>query len=241
MPRYQLAAEGDDFGQPKRPLAMVRTIRDKAKRDGKGYRWVRPDHHETRLYHGATVFSLGAARQMRAMDAGQIAHFQTRIGSHDPVRHYKVRKIHTPHPDTLGERAYAAAMTELGTVYRFGAANGPEDFGPDSFDCSGLTQWAYQQAGGPTLPHSADMQRTDYRVRRFYDVHHARRGDLVFMNFPNGRGIYPPHASHVGLFSAQASTKTPATMLDTRNPDGEPVAIRTIELGNVVAFGRVQG
>jgi cell wall-associated NlpC family hydrolase len=120
-------------------------------------------------------------------------------------------------------------------------ANGPEDPGLDAFDCSGLTQWAYQEAGGPTLPHLAEGQRVSSLVNFFSDISHAQRGDLVFMNFPNGRGIYPPHASHVGLFSSHATSKTPATMLDTRNPNGEPVAIRTIELGNVLGFGRVNG
>jgi peptidoglycan DL-endopeptidase CwlO len=37
--------------------------------------------------------------------------------------------------------AIAAAQTQLGKPYMYGAA------GPDSWDCSGLTQWAFAQAG----------------------------------------------------------------------------------------------
>lgn len=42
---------------------------------------------------------------------------------------------------TLGERAVAAARTKLGSGYRTGGT------GPDAFDCSGLVQWSYGQAG----------------------------------------------------------------------------------------------
>ena len=42
---------------------------------------------------------------------------------------------------SLGERAVAAARTKLGSGYRTGGT------GPDAFDCSGLVQWAYGQAG----------------------------------------------------------------------------------------------
>ncbi|MDJ0108516.1 C40 family peptidase [Rhodococcus erythropolis] len=40
-----------------------------------------------------------------------------------------------------GGRALAAAESKIGAPYVWGAT------GPDSFDCSGLVQWAYAQAG----------------------------------------------------------------------------------------------
>ena len=43
------------------------------------------------------------------------------------------------------------AMAQVGKSYVYGAA------GPDSFDCSGLTMMAWQQAG-VSLPHSAASQ-----------------------------------------------------------------------------------
>jgi cell wall-associated NlpC family hydrolase len=44
-----------------------------------------------------------------------------------------------------------AAYSVIGAPYVFGAA------GPDAFDCSGLTSWAWAQAG-VSLPHSALAQ-----------------------------------------------------------------------------------
>ncbi|BDT86227.1 C40 family peptidase [Nocardia cyriacigeorgica] len=42
---------------------------------------------------------------------------------------------------TLGEAALDAAMSKIGSPYVYGAA------GPNAFDCSGLVQWSYRQAG----------------------------------------------------------------------------------------------
>jgi hypothetical protein len=138
---------------------------------------------------------------------------------------------------TKGEMAVEHAKTEIGTKYRFGVANGPEDPGTDGFDCSGLTQWAWEQEGVGII-HSAEGQRTS--VPR---VSIPRRGDLVCMWFPNSRGIPKGHASHVGLFYSPARFvhgvgRIPARMLDTRNPINEPVGIRDIELESVVSYHR---
>ncbi|MBF6174107.1 C40 family peptidase [Nocardia blacklockiae] len=50
---------------------------------------------------------------------------------------------------SVGQRAADAALTRVGTPYSYGAT------GPDAFDCSGLVQWSYQQAG-------VDLPRTSY-------------------------------------------------------------------------------
>lgn len=50
---------------------------------------------------------------------------------------------------TVGQRAADAAMSKIGAPYSYGAT------GPNAFDCSGLVQWAYQQAG-------RDLPRTSY-------------------------------------------------------------------------------
>ncbi|GAA1417975.1 C40 family peptidase [Streptomyces thermospinosisporus] len=77
--------------------------------------------------------------------------------------------------------AVAAARSALGRPYAWGAN------GPSGFDCSGLTQWAYRQAG-VSLPRTSQGQR--YAGRQV-PLSEARPGDLV---------IYRSDASHVGMY-----------------------------------------
>ncbi|MER7484752.1 NlpC/P60 family protein [Streptomyces sp. NPDC126497] len=77
--------------------------------------------------------------------------------------------------------AVAAARSALGRPYVWGAN------GPSSFDCSGLTQWSYAQAG-VALPRTSQAQR--YAGRRV-PLSEARPGDLV---------VYRSDASHVGMY-----------------------------------------
>lgn len=80
-----------------------------------------------------------------------------------------------------GRRAVAAvraALSRLGVPYVWGAT------GPDRFDCSGLVQWAYNQAGIP-------LHRTTYQqIHQGVAVSpsQVRPGDLVF-----------PHTGHVQM------------------------------------------
>lgn len=53
--------------------------------------------------------------------------------------------------DGAGSAAVQAALTRLGAPYDWGAA------GPDSFDCSGLMLWSYQQMG-KTIPRTSQAQ-----------------------------------------------------------------------------------
>jgi cell wall-associated NlpC family hydrolase len=53
--------------------------------------------------------------------------------------------------ETPGEKALHAAESKIGSPYVYGAA------GPNSFDCSGLVQWAYRQAG-LNLPRTSQAQ-----------------------------------------------------------------------------------
>ncbi|NJP51009.1 hypothetical protein HCJ93_13235 [Streptomyces sp. SBST2-5] len=78
--------------------------------------------------------------------------------------------------------ALAAARSALGRPYVWGAN------GPSGFDCSGLTQWAYQQAG-VSLPRTSQGQR--YAGRQI-PLSQARPGDLV---------IYRSDAGHVGMYA----------------------------------------
>jgi cell wall-associated NlpC family hydrolase len=83
-----------------------------------------------------------------------------------------------------GVEALRAAQTQLGKPYRWGAT------GPNSFDCSGLTSWAFKRAG-LTLPRSSRQQATVGRSVSFDDL---SPGDLVFS--------YQP-ISHVGIYAGE--------------------------------------
>lgn len=82
----------------------------------------------------------------------------------------------------VGVDALRAAATQLGKPYRWGAT------GPGSYDCSGLTSWAFRQAG-VTLPRSSSQQATVGRTVAWNDL---QPGDLVF--------LYNP-ISHVGIYA----------------------------------------
>ena len=77
--------------------------------------------------------------------------------------------------------AMAAARSALGRPYVWGAN------GPSGFDCSGLMQWSYAQAG-VALPRTSQGQRF---AGRQVPLSQARPGDLV---------TYRSDASHVGMY-----------------------------------------
>lgn len=81
-------------------------------------------------------------------------------------------------PDARAETAVRAALTKLGCPYVWGAT------GPDRFDCSGLVQWAYRQAGVPLHRTTYDQINDGIPVPRSQ----IRPGDLVF-----------PHTGHVQM------------------------------------------
>ena len=77
--------------------------------------------------------------------------------------------------------AVAAARAVLGAPYVWGAT------GPNSFDCSGLMQYAYGRAG-VSLPRTSQEQRD---AGRHIPLSQARPGDLI---------IYRSDASHVAMY-----------------------------------------
>ncbi len=94
---------------------------------------------------------------------------------------------------TIGERAAAIAVKEVGVPYRWGGAS------PAGFDCSGLVYWAYGRLG-IELPHSSyalyDQGRRIARSR-------MKAGDLLFFSGRGNVGIYigrgrMVHAPHSG-------------------------------------------
>jgi cell wall-associated NlpC family hydrolase len=87
----------------------------------------------------------------------------------------------TTYPGGAAGKAVKFACAQIGKPYVWGAA------GPDSYDCSGLTQRAWAQAG-VSLPHNAAKQ---YSVTQRISRSQLRPGDLVFYFSP---------ISHVGMY-----------------------------------------
>ncbi|MEJ6020466.1 C40 family peptidase [Corynebacterium sp. H113] len=82
---------------------------------------------------------------------------------------------------TGSSAAVDAAMTRIGAPYVWGAT------GPDSFDCSGLMQWAYAQIG-KSIPRTSQQQLAGGTPVAFEDL---QPGDLI--------GFYPG-ITHVGMY-----------------------------------------
>jgi cell wall-associated NlpC family hydrolase len=90
----------------------------------------------------------------------------------------RLGRLRLPPPNSRAGLAVRAALSRLGRPYVWGAT------GPEQFDCSGLVQWSYRQAG-------IHLDRTTYdQINNGVAVPRSqvRPGDLVF-----------PHAGHVQL------------------------------------------
>jgi cell wall-associated NlpC family hydrolase len=86
-----------------------------------------------------------------------------------------------PPPNSGAAKAIEEAKRQLGKPYEWAGA------GPDSFDCSGLTQWAWR-AGGKSLSHYTGAQ---YNETARVAISELQPGDLVFF----GSDLH-----HVGLY-----------------------------------------
>ena len=108
-----------------------------------------------------------------------------------------------PMPPGAAGAAIQTAMAQIGDPYQYGAT------GPDVFDCSGLTSYAYA-AAGISLPHSSRAQsQQGTQVSRA----ELQAGDLVF--------FYSP-ISHVALYIGNG-------MMVHARTYGSPVAVTSVD------------
>ncbi|MFF3941152.1 C40 family peptidase [Streptomyces phaeofaciens] len=105
--------------------------------------------------------------------------------------------------------AFAAAQSKLGTPYVYGAT------GPSSFDCSGLTSWAYAQAG-VGIPRTSESQTTI--GTKIYSSSQLQVGDLVFffndlhhvgLYAGNGQIIHAPRTGTVVRYESMSTIGGP--------------------------------
>lgn len=88
-----------------------------------------------------------------------------------------------------GNAVIEAATAQIGDGYVFGGS------GPDGFDCSGLTAYAFA-AADVSLPHNSHGQAA---MGKPVDRDDIRRGDLVFFSTAG------PGASHVGIATSRTT------------------------------------
>ena len=118
-----------------------------------------------------------------------------------------------PAPSTVGQKALEAARSVLGSPYVYGAA------GPNAFDCSGLTSWAYSQAG-VQIPRTSQAQAAGGTP---VSLDQLQPGDII---------SYYGGASHVGIYTGNG------TIIDALN-SGTPVQERDLNympINNAVRF-----
>ena len=112
------------------------------------------------------------------------------------------------------QKAVDTALAQVGDPYVWGAS------GPDAFDCSGLTQYAYS-AAGVSLPHSSSSQS---RMGTPVSRDQLQPGDLVF--------FYSP-VSHVGIYIGNGQMVHAST-------SGQPVKVASLDsMGNYNSARRI--
>jgi cell wall-associated NlpC family hydrolase len=117
--------------------------------------------------------------------------------------------------DAIALRALDAALSQRGTRYRSGGSR------PGGFDCSGLVQWSYRQAG-LYLPRTAAAQS---RVGARVSLSQIQPGDLLFY-------AYGGRIGHVAMAAGDG-------MLIESSQSGHPVAKRRIYTRGLAAIRRV--
>ncbi|GEE03370.1 hypothetical protein nbrc107696_38160 [Gordonia spumicola] len=102
------------------------------------------------------------------------------------------------------KKALAAAESKIGSPYVYGAA------GPNAFDCSGLTSWAYKQAGKIIPRDSYGQMGGGTPVA---SLAQAKPGDILIFNGGGHAGIYAGngvmvHSSTEGVPVQRAKVNT---------------------------------
>jgi cell wall-associated NlpC family hydrolase len=139
-----------------------------------------PSNRLTRA-QGATF----VARSLDLVERTSLAPYAERRAAYDREREQQAQaRTASTSP---GELAVEEARRHLGKPYRYGGN------GPGSFDCSGLTRWAWNAAGVHLPRTSRDQYRATQRVSRS----DLRPGDLVF--------YYQP-ISHVAIYLGDGRT-----------------------------------
>ena len=157
-----LAQQREEASEKLKDLADTRTELAKNKKEV-----------QAKLADANKLLNSLTAAEKAALDAKETQAATTSAGSAAPASSASGR----------AGAAYAAAQTKLGSPYVYGGS------GPSSFDCSGLTSWAYAQAG-VSIPRTSEAQAN--AGTRIYSQSDLEVGDLV---------IFYGDFHHVGLYA----------------------------------------
>lgn len=124
-------------------------------------------------------------------------------------------------PNPQAAAAIAAATAMLGRPYVWGGT------GPDVFDCSGLTGWAYRQAG-VSLPRTSRQQ---WYAGRHVELGQLEPGDLLFWAVDVGD---PATIHHVGMYVGDGQ------MIDAPRP-GLVVRVEPVYTNGLIGVVRPVG
>jgi cell wall-associated NlpC family hydrolase len=134
-------------------------------------------------------------------------------GGRAPVAPPRPEAPSIPPSSSRAGTAVNAAMSQVGVAYRFAAAEPGV-----AFDCSGLTSWAWGQAG-VSLPHQSAGQAA---VVPHVPAASVQPGDLIFKYSP---------ISHVGIYIGGGQ------YVHASSP-GVGVTVSSVNWGSVTAVGR---
>jgi cell wall-associated NlpC family hydrolase len=118
-------------------------------------------------------------------------------------------------PTEAAAIAVKTALAQVGDRYVWGTS------GPDTFDCSGLTSYAYA-AAGVSLPHSS---RAQAGLGRAVSRAELQPGDLVYFFSP---------VSHIGLYIGGG-------MMVHARTSGRPVAVTSVDMSGYKGARRIVG
>lgn len=147
---------------------------------------------------------------------------RAKAAAHPAIQARKIPVEQKPQT-TLLDRVVWNAQKQQGKMYRYGGESPVT-----GFDCSGLTQFAFGQGAGVSLPRTAAEQ---YRAAQKVSRSQAQKGDLVFFS-TSGRRI-----SHVGIYvGSNKFVHAPRT--------GRAITTESLEgywSSRLVGFGRIPG
>lgn len=157
-------------GQKIDQLGVVKAAAGKAQAEARGKLALRQKNEKTIAANAADLKKRGT----------QLASLQTRLcPADDPAVQAargsrSVERLPMGPASAAAKKAVDVALAQIGDPYVWGAG------GPGSFDCSGLTSFAWA-AAGVGLPHSSAAQ---YGVGTRISRDQVRAGDLVFFYSP---------------------------------------------------------